>query len=212
MVSTMIRLMIADDHQLFADGLGEALSMLPDIRVVGVVATGQDLLEKLRSQPAEVLLVDLEMPGLDGLGALSKLPAAQRAIVVTMHDSEATRSAAQRMGARGLMSKGTPLGDLAAGIRAVNAGENLFEISPQTLDSYREPILDPGAAALTDREKEILQLLAKGISSTEDLADRLFISQKTVKNHLASIFQKLSVADRTQAAIEAIRLGIAKPK
>jgi DNA-binding NarL/FixJ family response regulator len=208
----MIRLMIADDHQLFADGLGEALSMLPDIRVVGVVGTGQELLEKLRSQPAEVLLVDLEMPGLDGLGALSKLPATQRAIVVTMHDSEVTRSAAQRMGARGLLSKGTPLGDLAAGIRAVNAGENLFEISSQTLDSYREPILDPGAAALTDREKEILQLLAKGISSTEDLADRLFISQKTVKNHLASIFQKLSVADRTQAAIEAIRLGIAKPK
>ena len=208
----MIRLMIADDHQLFADGLGEALSMLPDVRVVGVVATGHELLEKLRSQPAEVLLVDLEMPGLDGLGALSKLPATQRAIVVTMHDSEATRSAAQRMGARGLLSKGTPLGDLAAGIRAVNAGENLFEISKQTLDSYREPVLDPGAAALTDREREILQLLAKGISSTEDLADRLFISQKTVKNHLASIFQKLSVADRTQAAIEAIRLGIAKPK
>ena len=208
----MIRLMIADDHQLFADGLGEALSMLPDIRVVGVVGTGQELLDRLRSQPAEVLLVDLEMPGLDGLGALSKLPATQRAIVVTMHDSEATRLAAQRIGARGLLSKGTPLGELAAGIRAVNAGENLFEISRQTLDSYREPILDPGAAALTDREKEILQLLAKGISSTEDLADRLFISQKTVKNHLASIFQKLSVADRTQAAIEAIRLGIAKPK
>lgn len=208
----MIRLMIADDHQLFADGLGEALSMLPDIRVVGVVASGQELLEKLRSQPAEVLLVDLEMPGIDGLGALSKLPATQRAIVVTMHDSEATRSAAQRMGARGLLSKGTPLGDLAAGIRAVNAGENLFEISKQTLNSYREPVLDPGAASLTDREREILQLLAKGISSTEDLADRLFISQKTVKNHLASIFQKLSVADRTQAAIEAIRLGIARPK
>ena len=208
----MIRLMIADDHQLFADGLGEALSMLPDIRVVGVVGTGQELLEKLTSQPAEVLLVDLEMPGLDGLGALSKLPATQRAIVVTMHDSEVTRSAAQRIGARGLLSKGTPLGELAAGIRAVNAGENLFDLSREALDSYREPILDPGAAALTDREREILQLLAKGISSTEDLADRLFISQKTVKNHLASIFQKLSVADRTQAAIEAIRLGIAKPK
>jgi DNA-binding NarL/FixJ family response regulator len=129
-----------------------------------------------------------------------------------MHDSDATRAAAQRIGAKGLLSKGTSLTDLAAGIRAVNAGEILFEISNDHLRSFARPTLDPGAAALTEREKEILQLLAKGVSSTEDLADRLFISQKTVKNHLASIFQKLSVADRTQAAIEAIRLGIAKPK
>ena len=209
---TLIRLMIADDHQLFADGLGEALSMLPDIRVVGVATSGQDLLEKLETQPADVILVDLEMPGLDGLGALTRLPSTQRAIVVTMHDSDATRAAAQRIGAKGLLSKGTPLVELAAGIRAVDAGASLFDISSEQLDSYRQAILDPGASSLTDREKEILQLLAKGVSSTEDLADRLFISQKTVKNHLASIFQKLSVADRTQAAIEAIRLGIAKPK
>ena len=208
----VIRLMIADDHQLFADGLGEALSVIPDMRVVGVAASGQDLLEKLKAQPADVILVDLEMPGLDGLGALSRLPATQRAIVVTMHDSEVTRAAAQRIGAKGLLSKGTPLIDLAAGIRAVNAGESLFDISKENLARFGRPTLDPGAAALTDREKEILQLLAKGVSSTEDLADRLFISQKTVKNHLASIFQKLSVADRTQAAIEAIRLGLAKPK
>lgn len=208
----MIRLMIADDHQLFADGLSQALSSLPDFRIVGVASSGQELIEQLKSQPADVLLVDLEMPGLDGLGALSKLPATQRAIVVTMHDSEATRAAAKRIGAKGLMSKGTPLNQLAAGIRAVEAGHDLFVVGPEVIGAFAQAVLDPGAAALTEREKEILQLLAKGVSSTEDLADRLFISQKTVKNHLASIFQKLSVADRTQAAIEAIRLGIAKPK
>jgi DNA-binding NarL/FixJ family response regulator len=204
--------MIADDHQLFADGLSEALSALPDFRIVGIASNGQDLLELLRSQPADVLLVDLEMPGLDGLGALSRLSTTQRAIVVTMHDSEATRTAARRIGAKGLLSKGTPLATLAASIRAVDAGHDLFEAAPDLLTAFLLPELDPGAAALTEREKEILQLLARGVSSTEDLADRLFISQKTVKNHLASIFQKLSVADRTQAAIEAIRLGIAKPK
>jgi DNA-binding NarL/FixJ family response regulator len=204
--------MIADDHNLFADGLSEALAALPDFRVVGVASSGQELIEKLRNQPADVVLVDLEMPGLDGLGVLSRLPSTQRALVVTMHDSEVTRAAAERMGARGLLSKGTPLADLAAGIRAVNAGETLFAGPAEVLEKYRSPILDPGASALTIREKEILQLLAKGVSSTEDLADRLFISQKTVKNHLASIFQKLSVADRTQAAIEAIRLGIARAK
>jgi DNA-binding NarL/FixJ family response regulator len=208
----MIRLMIADDHQLFADGLSEALGVLPDIRVVGVVTSGQDLLERLRTQPADVLLVDLEMPGMDGIGALSRLPTGQRSIVVTMHESDATRALARRTGAKGLLSKGTPLQALAASIRAVAAGQDLFELPLEELTKYLHPQLDPGAAALTDREKEILQLLAKGVSSTEDLADRLFISQKTVKNHLASIFQKLSVADRTQAAIEAIRLGIARPK
>ena len=208
----MIRVMIADDHQLFADGLSEALTALPDIRIVGVAGSGQDLLERLRTQPADVLLVDLEMPGLDGMGALNRLPAGSRPIVVSMHDTPERRKAARDAGALAMFSKGVPLSDLAAAIRAVAAGENLYQADGDVLDRFRRPVLDPGAAALTEREIEILQLLARGVSSTEDLADRLFISQKTVKNHLASVFQKLSVADRTQAAIEAIRLGLAKPK
>jgi len=208
----VIRVTIADDHQLFADGLSEALTALPDIRVVGVAASGQELLEKLKVQPADVVLVDLEMPGLDGLGALDQMPIGSKSIVVSMHDNPEHRLAARKAGALGMFSKGAPLSDLAAAIRAVAAGEDLYTVGPDVLERFRRPVLDPGAAALTEREIEILQLLARGVSSTEDLADRLFISQKTVKNHLASVFQKLSVADRTQAAIEAIRLGLAKPK
>lgn len=207
----MIRVMIADDHQLFAEGLAEGLTAVPDIRVVGVASTGSEMLERLETQPADVLLVDLEMPGLDGLKTLDSLPGTARAIVVSMHDNEQTRKAVFAAGAKAMFSKGASLTDIAAAIRAVAAGESLADGRPPA-DKYRQPELDPGAAALTDREIEILQLLAKGVSSTEDLADRLYISQKTVKNHLASVFQKLSVADRTQAAIEAIRLGIAKPK
>jgi two-component system response regulator DegU len=207
----MIRVMIADDHQLFAEGLSEGLTAIPDIRVVGVVSNGSELLERLKTQPADVLLIDLEMPGLDGMGTLAALPTTAKAIVVSMHDNEQTRQAVAKAGAMGMFSKGVPLLDIAAAIRAVADGEALVAGVPVS-ERYRQPILDPGAAALTDRETEILSLLAKGVSSTEDLADRLFISQKTVKNHLASIFSKLSVADRTQAAIEAIRLGIAKPK
>jgi DNA-binding NarL/FixJ family response regulator len=203
--------MIADDHRLFADGLGEALMSIPDLRVVGYASSGQELLEKLKAQPADVVLVDLEMPGLGGLGALREMAPSQKSIVVSMHDTAEARQAAARSGAKAFLSKGVPLVDLAAVIRAVNGGAELMS-SEADLTAYRNPALDPGAAALTEREREILQLLAKGVSSTEDLADRLFISQKTVKNHLASIFQKLSVADRTQAAIEAIRLGIARPK
>jgi DNA-binding NarL/FixJ family response regulator len=132
-----------------------------------------------------------------------------------MHASEEQRQRAIEAGAVGFFSKAVPLTTLAAAVRAVADGKNLLELSDEErddlLETYREAQLDPGAASLTPREKEILQLLAVGVSATDELAERLYISQKTVKNHLASIFQKLAVSDRTQAAIEAIRLGIARP-
>jgi DNA-binding NarL/FixJ family response regulator len=211
----MIRVMIADDHQLFADGLSQALNSLPDTRVVGVVNSGTDLNEALASQPAEVSIVDIEMPGGDGIDAISGLGRKSKAIVVSMHADDAQRQRAAGAGARGFFSKGVPLATLAAAVRAVADNEDLIDLSDEerdeVLDRYREAELDPGAASLTAREREILQLLAVGVSATDELADRLYISQKTVKNHLASIFQKLAVSDRTQAAIEAIRLGIARP-
>lgn len=211
----MIRVMIADDHQLFADGLSQALNSLPDTRVVGVVNSGPDLQEALETQPAEVSIVDIEMPGGDGIDSISVLGRRSRAIVVSMHADDEQRKRAAKAGARGFFSKGVPLLTLAAAVRAVADGRNLLEMDDEerdhVLESYREAELDPGAASLTAREREILQLLALGVSATDELADRLYISQKTVKNHLASIFQKLAVSDRTQAAIEAIRLGIAKP-
>jgi DNA-binding NarL/FixJ family response regulator len=211
----MIRIMIADDHQLFAEGLSQALNSLPDTRVVGVVNSGPDLKNSLENQPAEVSIVDIEMPGGDGIETISVVSKKTRAIVVSMHADDEQRARAQRAGALGFFSKGVPLATLAAAVRAVADGQNLMELTDEDrdslLESYGEAILDPGAASLTPREREILQLLAVGVSATDELADRLYISQKTVKNHLASIFQKLAVSDRTQAAIEAIRLGIARP-
>jgi len=212
---TMIRVMIADDHQLFAEGLSQALNSLPDARVVGVVNSGPDLDNALVSQPAEVSIVDIEMPGGDGIEAIAGLGRRTKAIVVSMHASDEQRQRAADAGAVGFFSKGVPLTTLAAAVRAVADGRNLITLTDEErddlLETYREAQLDPGAASLTPREREILQLLAVGVSATDELADRLYISQKTVKNHLASIFQKLAVSDRTQAAIEAIRLGIAKP-
>ncbi len=211
----MIRVMIADDHQLFAEGLSQALNSLPDARVVGVINSGPALEDALRTQPAEVSIVDIEMPGGDGIAAIGSIGNRTRAIVVSMHASDDQKERAAGAGAKGFFSKAVPLATLAAAVRAVADGKNLIQLSEeerdQVLDTYREAQLDPGAASLTAREREILQLLAIGVSATDELADRLYISQKTVKNHLASIFQTLAVSDRTQAAIEAIRLGIAKP-
>lgn len=211
----MIRVMIADDHQLFAEGLSQALNGLPDARVVGVVDSGPALEEALSSQPAEVAIVDIEMPGGDGIDTISRIGKRAMAIVVSMHAGDEQRQRAAKAGARAFFSKAVPLSTLAAAIRAVADGQSLIELSDEARDAllerYYEAELDPGAAALTPREREILQQLAAGISATDELAERLYISQKTVKNHLASIFQKLAVSDRTQAAIEAIRLGIAKP-
>ena len=211
----VIRVMIADDHQLFADGLSQALNALPDARVVGVVNSGPALEEALTTQPAEVSIVDIEMPDGGGIETITELGSRSRAIVVSMHAGDDQRERARKAGAKGFFSKAVPLATLAAAVRAVADGHDLLDLDDENRDSlleqYLEAELDPGAAALTPREREILQQLAAGISATDELAERLYISQKTVKNHLASIFQKLAVSDRTQAAIEAIRLGIAKP-
>jgi DNA-binding NarL/FixJ family response regulator len=211
----MIRVMIADDHQLFAEGLSQALDILPDARVVGVVDSGPALDEALLNQPAEVSIVDIEMPGGDGIDTIAILGKRTKAIVVSMYASDDQRARAEAAGAKGFFSKGVPLMTLAAAIRAVADGQDLIALDDTARDTvlerYGEARLDPGAASLTVREREILALLAAGVSATDELAERLYISQKTVKNHLASIFQKLAVSDRTQAAIEAIRLGIARP-
>lgn len=209
----MIRVWIADDHTLFAQGLSRALDAVPDIRVVGVAASATELLEGVAAQPAEVVITDLEMPGGGGASVLTGLETTP-VIVVSMHAEEAQRQAAAKAGAAGFFSKSAPLTTISAAIRAVAAGELLDPTDESAVDhalaAYSTPRLDPGAASLTEREREILMYLARGVSATDELAEALFISQKTVKNHLASIFQKLAVSDRTQAAVEAIRLGLAE--
>ena len=206
----MIRVALADDHRLFLDGLAEGLEAVPDLTVVATAGDGASLLDELRGSDPDVLLVDLEMPGLDGLQVLRALPKPLPTIVVTMYAGEEQRRDAKAAGAAGFLSKSTALPEVAAAIRAVAAGLRLIDASPPftMLEEYREPALGPGVAALTRRERELLALLAKGMTSTDEIADRLFISHKTVKNHLASIFEKLGVSDRTQAAIVAIRLGL----
>jgi len=203
----MIRIVIADDHDLLRQGLEQALGAVPDLHVLGTANNGVELLEKLSEVSPDVVMVDVDMPEMTGLEALAKMKSGPPTIVVTMHESQKVRKQAVEAGAAGFLSKSTPLPRLAAAIRAVAGGAEFVD-GDTDLEHHMEPVLDPGAAALTAREREILSLLATGVSATDELADKLFISQKTVKNHLASIYNKLAVSDRAQAAVEAIRLGL----
>jgi len=204
-----VRVVIADDHRLLLEGLAQALNGIPDIEVVGTAVDGTALIEQVGAHEPDVLLVDIEMPKTTGIAALGALEDSPPAIVVTMHTDPAHRQRAASVGAVGFLSKSTPLPVLAAAIRAAAAGESLMgDDYEEILDRHREPVLRAGAAALTARERELLAMLASGVSATDELADKMFISQKTVKNHLASIYDKLEITDRAQAAVEAIRLGL----
>jgi DNA-binding NarL/FixJ family response regulator len=213
-MSQPIRVVIADDHVLVLDGMRQALDALPDIQVVAVATNGNELVSVLDRVDADVLLVDIEMPGRTGLAVLRDLEDPPPALIVTMHTEDEYRERATNAGAVGFLSKATPLPELAAAVRAANDGVNLMEVDDfeATLAPYREARLSPGAESLTARERELLALLAGGISGTDELAEEMFISQKTVKNHLASIYEKLDISDRAQAVVEAMRLGLDRPK
>ncbi len=204
-----VRVVLADDHRLLLEGLAQALNGIPDIDVVATAEDGDQLQEMVSEHGPDVILVDVEMPKTTGIAALGAMEDGPPAIMVTMHADAEHRAKALAVGAVGFMSKSTPLPALAAAIRAAAAGKSLMgDDVDAILDDHREPVFADGAAALTAREKELLAMLASGVSSTDELADKLFISQKTVKNHLASIYEKLGITDRAQAAVEAIRLGL----
>ncbi len=205
-----IRIAVADDHALFAEGLANAINVQPDMRVVHISCSGSELQRNLASQPADVTLLDWEMPD-GGTPAVLQIASRTKALVVTMFAGPEVDQKAIEAGAMGVLSKSIPLDQLTAAVRAAYSNHPIPDdpiARAALLKSFSKPELDPGAASLTERELELLRLLARGITATEDLANEMYISHKTVKNHLASIFQKLSVSDRTQAAIEAIRLGI----
>ncbi|MFV1971253.1 MAG: response regulator [Acidimicrobiia bacterium] len=205
-----IRVVIADDHQMMLDGLQTALDSLPDIDVVGTATDGSMLSTTVKHHNPDVLLVDVEMPGMSGLAAIKTITPLPPTLVVTMHTADEYARAAQEAGAVGFLSKGLPLPDLAAAIRAAHDRQILFDAT--TLDSvlerYRAPQLSRRAEAVTSRERDVLRCLVRGISSTDDIAEELYISHKTVKNHLASIYEKLGVNDRAQAVVEAMKLGL----
>lgn len=202
-----IRILIADDHPIVRDGLEAVLATQVDFRVIGSAANGREVLEILAGQPADILLLDLEMPVMDGVDtvrALQKAGNAVRIIAFTVYDSDERIIAAVKAGAHGYLLKGTPREEIFQAIREVNAGKSLLQplVASKLLQHIREDPLH-----LTARELEVLGLLGKGLTNRE-IAGILKISERTVKFHLSSIFGKLDVENRTEAVSVAVQRGI----
>jgi DNA-binding NarL/FixJ family response regulator len=210
-----IRVLIADDHTLFRDGLRALLASITDIEVVGEAPTGKEALRLAIEHQPDVILMDIQMPDVNGIEATRQILRASPhigIIVLTMFQDDDTVFAVMRAGARGYVLKGADQAVLLRAVRAVANGESLFspEIAARLMQFFSnlQPASRPELfTELTDREREILNFIADGLTNA-DIAEKLVISMKTVRNHVSNIFSKLQVADRAQAAIRAREAGL----
>ncbi len=212
----MIRILIADDHSLFRQGLRSLLEAEGDLRVIGEAASGREALRAALETKPDIILMDIQMPGLDGVEAAKEIikesPEA-KVIMLTMYRQDAYVFEAVKAGARGYLLKDTDAGVLVDAVRRVNQGEVLLdaELAEQIIHDFRakrDVLPRAHHADLTEREVQILRLLAQG-ATNQEIADGLGISEKTVRNRLSEIFSKLHLNNRTQAALYAIREGLA---
>jgi DNA-binding NarL/FixJ family response regulator len=209
------RVLIADDHTLFRDGLRALLASILDIEVVGEAASGKEALKLAAELQPDVILMDIQMPDLNGIEATRQILRTTPhigIIMLTMFQDDDSVFAAMRAGARGYVLKGADQTVLLRAVRAVANGESLFspEIAQRLMRFFANFDMTPRQdffPELTDREREILGLIAEGKTNAE-IAEKLVISMKTVRNHVSNIFSKLQVADRAQAAIRARQGGL----
>jgi len=200
-----IRILIVDDHPVVLAGLTSMLGTQPGMEVAGSASSGEEALEMLRSKPADLLLLDLRMPGMNGIDTLLALKQAKiavRVIILTSFETDEDVYRAVQAGAQGYLLKDAPQSDMMDAIRAVHAGKRYFprHIAARLAERMMR-------TNLTARELEVLQMLARGLTNKE-IGSVLDISGNTVRNHVNSIIEKLEVSDRTEAATTAIHRGI----
>jgi DNA-binding NarL/FixJ family response regulator len=216
-VESTIRILIADDHSVVREGLRAVLGSESDMEVVGEAATGKEVVERAAELRPGVILMDIQMPDLNGIEATRRILRSNPdvgVVVLTMFEDDDSVFSAMRAGARGYVLKGAPPSEILKVVRAVAAGEAHFgpEIARRLMSFFSEQ--SPASAQetfpeLSAREVEILDLIAQGHSNAK-IAARLYLSPKTVGNHISHVFTKLQVADRAHAIIRAREAGLGR--
>jgi len=214
-VTAPTRVVVADDHPTFRRGLGALLATLPDVEVVGEAADGESVIAIAAELTPDVVVMDLNMPGVNGVEATRRIVETNpdvAVLVLTMLDEDESVFAAMRAGARGYVVKGADTDDVLRALESVARGDAVFgpAVATRVLSyltrplSARDPVLFP---ELSDREREVLELIARGMSNS-DIARALVVSPKTVRNHVSNVFTKLQVTDRAEAIVRARKAGL----
>ncbi len=209
-----LRVLVVDDHPLYRDGLVTAISTMPEVDVVGTAADGLEAIAEAARLTPDVVVMDLHMPRLNGIEATRRIVADQPAVavlVLTMLDGDDSVFAAMRAGARGYLVKGADRQEIRQALDAVARGGVVFSagIATRVLGFFAGGGSSPAVPfpELTEREREILDLVARGLTNTE-IASRLVLSPKTVRNHVSNVFGKLQVASRAEAVAQARDAGL----
>ena len=209
-----VRVLVVDDHPLYREGLITALASLPGVEVVGEAGDGAAAVERAVELAPDVVVMDLNLPGLNGIEATRAIVArapATAVLVLTMLEGEEPVFAAMRAGARGYLLKGADRREIARALETVAHGEVIFsaDVAARVLAWFAGRTDRPPAPfpELTDREREVLDLVARGLTNPA-IAQRLFLSEKTVRNHVSNVFAKLQVTDRSEAVARARDAGL----
>ena len=216
-MSDSLTVVIADDHPVFREGLRGILASVEGVEVLGEAATGKEAVEAVATHQPDVVVMDLHMPDLNGIEATRRILHESPhvgVVVLTMVEDDASVFAAMRAGARGYLLKGADKAEIVRAIHAIGSGEAIFgpAIARRVIEYFSAPqVAGPPQAfpELTAREREILDHIAQGLNN-ETIARKLYLSPKTVRNHVSNIFAKLQVADRAQAIVRARDAGLGR--